>query len=99
LWALCLYDLRLSEEQFLQLTLKELDALCKRKKLVDKKSEVLLAQIACMYHNVHRDENESAKEIEDFMITKTETVKREQSPEEMKNIAKLITAAFGGEVK
>lgn len=78
------------------MTFKELDLLCKRKSLNNKRVEAYSAQIACLLYNIHRGDNK-AKDIEDFMSKPVEPV-RKQSEEEMKTIAKMIAAAMGGEI-
>jgi len=83
----------------LRLTLKELDDLCKRKKVNDRRIEQHSAQIACLLYNINRGDSPALK-VEDFMTEKAARPRRRiQSADEMKNIAKLITAAFNGEIK
>lgn len=96
LWAVGIYDLGLSEEHFLRLTLKELDALCKRKKLNDRRIESHAALVACMIHNTHCDAK-NALTVDDFMAIKKQS--KPQTATEMQKAAQMITAALGGEFK
>ena len=95
-----LHDLGLSEEVFLGLTWKELDALCKRKKLNDRRVEGYSARIACLLYNIHRGD-QKALQPEDFMSEPSSQKKSRvvQTADQMKSIAKMITAAFNGEIK
>lgn len=98
LWAVGIYDLGLSEEQFLRLTMKELDALCKRKKQNDRRIESHSALVACMIHNTHCGPK-NVLDIDDFMTTKEPKQSKPQTAQEMQNAARMITAALGGEFK
>ena len=100
MWALAVVDLGLSESQFLALTLKQLDALCKRKRILDRTHERPLAQLAAMYYNAHRPAGTAAKGLEEFMLTKMSAHKKVvQTAAEMQHVARLITAAFNGDIK
>jgi transaldolase len=79
------------------LTLKEFDALCKRRKQDERRQESHSALIACMLYNIHRGKG-SAKNIQDFM-SREMTVKKKQTTEEMIAAAKFITRALGGDIK
>lgn len=98
LWAVGIYDLGLSEEHFLRLTLKELDALCKRKKQNDRRTESHSALVACMIHNTNCDPK-NVLDVDDFMTTKEPKQSKPQTSQEMQNAARMITAALGGEFK
>jgi hypothetical protein len=91
LWALCIYDLGLTEEQFLQLTFKEIDVLCERKKLDDRRTEYHAALITCMIYNVNRRKGKRALTPKDFMS-------HERAPSmtdaEMKAKARQIAQAY-----
>ena len=77
--------------------MKELDVLCKRKEYEEKKTDTQLAQIVCKIHNVNCQKKSDLKKVEDFMISNKP--KKIQSVEGMKRVAKLLTKAFGGEIK
>ena len=98
LWALAIYDLKITEQLFLKLTMKELDVLCKRKQINDRRIEGYSAQISWLIYSFHRTKKMPERTIDDFM-SQSDKPKRKQSTEEMKNMAKLITKALNGVIK
>lgn len=85
----------------MKLTFIDLDALCKRKKLNDRRIEAPLAQLAMMFYNAHRQEKAPAKPFEDFMFTKmpgTHITGNRQTDDQMKAIAMMATKALNGEI-
>ena len=88
----------LAEDAFWQLTMMELDVLCRRQRARERKWELYLAQIPCQIYNVNRGKDDPAGKIEDFMVRETK-VPRKQTLAEMMQVARMITAALGGEIK
>lgn len=82
----------------MRLTLKELDALCKRKKLNDRRIDSHAALVACMIHNTHCDAK-NALTVDDFMAEKSRKKSGPQTLGEMQKAARVITAALGGDFK
>jgi hypothetical protein len=81
------------------LTLKEFDALCKRKKINDRRIETYSAQISYLLYNSNRGDNSPVLKLEDFMLKDVVEKTKSQSVEEMKRIAKSITRVFNGDIK
>jgi hypothetical protein len=90
--------LRLSEEDFWQLTLREFMGLLKRCVLKIERFEYSVGLICSTYANCHRDPKSSKVFTpQDFMPKKEEMPKRKkQTPEEMLAVVRLWNAALGG---
>jgi hypothetical protein len=92
MWAISVYDLGLTEQQFRKLTLKLFNELLKRKNHNDKIKDFQLAQIAHFINNAYFEEK---KTINDLMIYKEE--EEIQTVEQAQNILVNLNALFGGE--
>ena len=88
MWAIAIYDLGLTDEQFKKLTLKLFDGLLKRKNHEDKKTDYYFARLTLYLCG---DKNKST---DDFMLFKE---KKEQSVEDMADMIQMLNIAFGGE--
>ena len=96
LWSIGRYDLRLSEDEFWQLSLKEFNLLMKRHK-EQRSAELYNSALICAtIANVNRSKGKHFQPS-DFMPK--EKKKKKMNINEMAEILKAITLANGGEVK
>lgn len=95
LWSIGRYDLRLSEDEFWQLTLKEFNLLMKRHK-EQRSAELYNSALICAtIANVNRSKGKHFQPS-DFMPK--EKKKKKMSIAEMVQALKAITAQNGGEI-
>ena len=96
MWAFGRYDLGLSEEGLLSLTMREYYALAKRCREVRRWSDSQTALLCAVVVNMLQDPKNPRKKVTDFMPG---IPKRKQTVQEMMAVAKRLTLAHGGEVK
>lgn len=96
LWAIGRYDLKLSEEEFWALTLKEFNLLLKRHKEQRSADMYNSALICATIANSNRSRGK-VYQPSDFM-PKEKKKRKKMSIAEMVNALKMITASNGGEV-
>jgi len=102
MWVCGRYDLKLSEEEFWELTPAQYDILAKRHfktlRTTNEQSDFRAAQICCILANINRDPKKKPTpyKVQDFM-PKYKSVKK-QTPEQQFELVKVLNAAFGGEV-
>jgi hypothetical protein len=89
IWAIGRHDLNLCEDDFWNLTLKEFDALLKRRAFVIERQDFHTGLICAVLANIHRDPKTKAFTPQDFMPGK-ETKK--QTPEDMLAVFKALNA-------
>lgn len=68
-WAVACYDLRLSADEFYDLTPRQLDALLKRKKVETVANEYLFAQLTALVANTGFRSGKEPSKPSDFMPT------------------------------
>ena len=96
MWAFGRYDLRLSEDELLDLTLKEYKALSDRYKNEQDWLNWRMAMLCATEVNMHRDPKKTkAVSPQDFMPKSKVKV---QTPEQMLANVKLLNSAYGGKV-
>ena len=92
MWAVGVYDLRLTDGQFWQLTLKEYMKLADRL-LADRERQDYRAALVCtVVANAHRDSKQKPYRPQDFMPKK----KRSKTAQEMLEHVKVLHKALGG---
>jgi len=98
MWAIARYDLRLADEEFWSLTLKQYEALVKRYALDIERQDYHAGLICSVLANIYRDPKKRRKPYtaQDFMPRKE---KPKQEPEEIMRKMKAITISLGGEIK
>lgn len=97
LWSIGIYDLRLNDEQFWRLTIKQFNKLVERHKQ-NKRAELFNSALICsVIANVNRGKGKPFQPS-DFM-PKEKKRQPKMSPEEMVEILRMITLQAGGEVK
>lgn len=98
LWSVGRYDLRLTEQDFWGLTLREFDALCKRKRQEDRTNEYYAALISCVVANAHRNPKKKTAPYQpkDFMTD--EKRGRIMTADQMKRKVEQITRMSGGKI-
>jgi len=96
LWAFGRYDLNLSEDGLLDLTLKEYKALSDRYKNEQDWFNWRMAMLCATEVNMHRDPKKTkAVSPQDFMPKAKAKI---QTPEQMLANVKLLNSAYGGKV-
>ena len=92
------FDLGLSERDYNRMSLRTFIKILERKNLDEQRQDYRFAQIACILANANRDPKKKRKpyKVQDFMITKQQKQKREQTPEEIMSMVEMLNAAFGG---
>jgi hypothetical protein len=65
-WSIGIYDLKVSEKEFLELIPKLFDYLCNRKHENDKRETANAALVACMIYNINRRKNSKPLMVSDF---------------------------------
>jgi len=97
LWAIGIYDLRLSDEQFWQLTPAQFNALVKRKMIDEEQKDYRTALICSVIANVFRDKKKRRKPFkpQDFMPQRRKQ-KRKQTWQEQLALVQILNVAFGG---
>ena len=97
LWSIGRYDLRLNDEEFWSLTLKEFNLLMKRHK-EQRSAEMFNSALICAtIANVNRSKGRAYTPM-DFMPKEEVKHKKKMSIAEMVNVLKQVTASNGGEV-
>lgn len=97
LWSIGRYDLRLSDDEFWGLTLKEFNLLMKRHK-EQRSAEMFNSALICAtIANVNRTKGKAYTPM-DFMPKEEEKPKKKMSIAEMVNVLKAVTASNGGEI-
>lgn len=99
LWSFGRYDLRLTDEEFWELSWDEFSALTERY-LKEQESRDYRAALVCwILANAHRDTRKKPKpfEIKDFMPQRRP--KKAKTEEQMKDELTILNIALGGEVK
>lgn len=97
IWAVGRYDLRLSEQEFWNLTLKQFNALLERHRINFEWQNYRPALICAILANIYRDKKSKAFTPQDFM-PKTKLKEKRQTTEEMINIVKLLNKFYKGKV-
>ena len=96
MWSFGRYDLKLSEDALLDLTLKEYKALSDRYKNEQDWLNWRMAMQCATEVNMHRDPKKTkAVSPQDFMPKREVKV---QTPEQMLANVKLLNSAYGGKV-
>ena len=85
-WSVGIYDLKISEQEFLELTPKLFDCLCKRKNENDKRETANAALVACMIYNINRRKNSKALTVSDFFKDKKSIAANASDGESVKNL-------------
>lgn len=97
LWSIGRYDLRLNDEEFWSLTLKEFNLLMKRHK-EQRSAEMFNSALICAtIANVNRTKGRAYSPM-DFMPKEETKPKKKMSIAEMVNVLKAITASNGGDI-
>lgn len=97
LWSIGRYDLRLTDDDFWGLTLKEFNLLMKRHK-EQRSAEMFNSALICAtIANVNRSKGRAYTPM-DFMPKEEVKPKKKMSIAEMVNVLKQVTASNGGEV-
>ena len=103
MWAVGVYDLNLSDEEFWRLTLGEFNALSKRHADGEKRSAHRAASIiAAIYNTIPRKKGKKAFTPNDFLpdsMRIKDKPRKKQTPEEMLAMVKAMHHAFTGEVR
>lgn len=90
LWAIGVYDLHLSSEQFWRLTPRQFWSLCERQSLSERRQDARAALVAAVIANVNRPKSKrSPYKVEDFMPRNGH---KEQSPEQQAAMLQVIAA-------
>lgn len=97
LWSIGRYDLRLNDEEFWSLTLKEFNLLMKRHKEQRSADMFNSALICATIANVNRTKGRSYTPL-DFMPKEEVKTKKKMTIAEMVNVLKAVTASSGGEI-
>jgi len=92
-WAVCRYDLQLSEQETWELSWEEYEALLKRRELEFERQNYHAALVCSVIANVFRDKKQRAFKPADFMPS--QKPKRRQTPEQMIEIIKGWQAFYG----
>lgn len=99
LWAFGRYDLRLSDDEFWDLTLDQFNALSEQYIQEQENQDLRTALICSLLANIHRDTKKRHKPYEpkDFMPQRRP--KKQKTDDQMKNELTALTVALGGEIK
>jgi len=91
-----LCDLGLSRSDFLSLTPREFDILCKRQSEIEKRWDSRFASVMALLANIHRDSKKRKRpyKTEDFMPTEK---RQKQTWQEQLKTVEMITRRMGGE--
>ncbi len=96
MWATGRFDLRLTEDEFWHLTLKELNALITRFNKNEDWLNYRVGMICSVLSNIWRAKGAKIRTPQDFFPTG----KREpQTPVQLLATVKMLNAAYGGKVK
>ena len=101
MWVFGRGELKLSEEEFWNMTPGQYDLLArwhlKREEAKEERLDYRAALICSVIANVNRDSKKKSKPFQpqDFM-PKKQVVKKRQTPEDMLEVVKALNAAFGG---
>jgi hypothetical protein len=93
LWAYCIYDLKLTDDQFERYTISQIKLLMERHKTHLREQEYLHALVCSTIANVNRGKGKAYKP-DDFMRKERKVM----SVDEMYESLKAITLMSGGEV-
>lgn len=93
IWSVGRYDLGLAERDFWHLTLREFDALLKRRNANGENETYRAAFIVSAIYNVNRGKGQDPVRPEDFMAGKK---KEKPTPESMLAAVKILHAKIGG---
>ncbi len=93
LWAVARYDLRLSEDDFWNMSIDEFQALLRHHNLELERQDYHAALICWTLANIFRSDKSRSYKVSDFMPGKPKQ-KRKQSTEEMVEILKGFTAFY-----
>ena len=91
LWAVARYDLRLSDDEFWNMSYDEFQALLQRRNFEIERQDYHAALICSTLANIFRSGKSRAYKVSDFMPGKPKQ-KRKQSPKEMVEILKGFAA-------
>lgn len=92
LWAIGRYDLRLSEEEFWDLSWEQLEALIERHSNSVEREDYHAALICAVLANIHRAKSTSVFKPSDFMPKTKEEQK--QTPDQMLETVKMYQKYF-----
>lgn len=93
LWALVRYDLKLSEKEFWELSVDQLEALVARRNLELERQDYHAALICWVLANIHRGPKQKPYQITDFMPNAKRKAK--QTPEQMISMLQGWQAFYG----
>lgn len=96
MWAVGIYDLGLTDEQWRRLTLRKYDALVKRFSNKLEREDFRIAKLSAVSYNANgvkrRDGNKRPWSVDDFMGKKSKIMPWQQQLQ----VAEMLNAAFGG---
>jgi len=92
MWAVGIYDLRLTESAFWSLTLRKLALLIKRHSLEQERQDYRSAMICTLLYNINRGKGKKALSPTDFMPR----AKTEKTAEQMFQTVKALNKLYGG---
>lgn len=96
MWAVGIYDLGLTNEQWERLTLRRYDALVKRFSNKLEREDLRIAKLSAVAYNANRvkrkGNNKRPWSVDDFMGRKTKIMPWQQQLQ----VAEMLNKAFGG---
>jgi hypothetical protein len=97
-WGIGVYDLRLTEHEFLELTPKLFEKLCGRKYQNERRELTNAALIAAVVINVNRTKGKRAVKIKDIIGEDITCETKEASEEELLDLIKFVGEYHGTKV-
>lgn len=99
LWAFGRYDLRLSEDEFWDLTFDQFNALVERYIQEQENQDLRMAMICSLLANIYRNTKKRQRPYEPKEFMPQRRPKKQKTVEQMKNDLIALNVALGGEIK
>lgn len=100
MWAVGIYDLGLTDEQWRRLTLRKYDALVKRFSNKLEREDFRIAKLSAVAYNANgvkrKSGNKDPWSVDDFMGRKTEAKPKVMPWQQQLQIAEMLNMRFGG---
>ena len=100
MWAVGIYDLGLTDEQWRRLTLRKYDALVKRFSNKLEREDIRIANLSAVIYNANgvkrKGNNKSPWSIDDFTGRKNKTKNKIMPWQQQLQIAEMLNIRFGG---
>ena len=100
MWAVGIYDLGLTDEQWKRLTLRKYDALVKRFSNKLEREDFMIAKLSAVDYNangVKRKGNDKRPwSVDDFMVRKNKAKNKIMPWQQQLQVAEMLNIRFGG---